>query len=203
MPLIRVATADDAAAISEIYAPAVLEQSTSFEEVAPDAKEFAVRIASILPRYPWLVCEENGVVVGYAYASAHRERAAYRWSVDVASYVRGSAHRRGIGSALYTSLFGILTQQRLRNAYAGITLPNPASEGMHRAFGFEFVGLYHHVGYKRGAWHDVAWFERPIIEAVIGPPEPIAFAEIRDQREVAVALACGQTLIKSPESETP
>ena len=185
---IRIATEADAAAIAGIYAPAVLEQPTSFEAVAPDAREFAARVANTLVRYPWLVCEQDGVVVGYAYACAHRERAAYRWSVDVSAYISRSAHRRGIGRALYTSLFRILELQGFRNAYAGITLPNPASEGLHRACGFALVGVYHHVGYKRGAWHDVAWFERPIADTLIDPPEPIPFPAIRASDAIAMAL---------------
>ncbi|MFN2637661.1 MAG: N-acetyltransferase family protein [Gemmatimonadaceae bacterium] len=194
--VIRVASEADATAISEIYAPAVLERSTSFEVVPPDPHEFAGRIANILRRYPWLVCEQDGTVIGYAYACAHRERAAYRWSVDVSAYISGTAHRRGIGTALYSSLFGILATQRFRNAYAGITLPNAASEGMHRSNGFELVGIYHHVGYKQGTWHDVAWFERSISERIIDPPEPIPFPDVRSTREVAVALKKGQGLIR-------
>ena len=195
MGTIRVATESDGAALSRIYAPAVLDHPTSFEIVPPDAAEFAARVAKILPRFPWLVCEVNGNVIGYAYSSAHHERAAYRWSVDVATYVDRAVHRRGIGRALYTSLFRILTLQRFRNAYAGITLPNAASEGMHRAFGFTLVGVYHHVGYKLGAWHDVAWFERPIANLVTEPPEPIPFSEIRDTTEVHTALKAGGALL--------
>jgi phosphinothricin acetyltransferase len=109
--------------------------------------------------------------------------------------VSTSAHRRGIGTALYISLFEILALQGLRNAYAGITLPNPGSEGLHRAFGFTLVGVYRHVGYKMGSWHDVAWFERPISDAVIDPSEPVTFQEIRDTHEVAAAFDKGQALL--------
>jgi phosphinothricin acetyltransferase len=115
--------------------------------------------------------------------------------VDTAVYVSSTAHRRRVGTALYTSLFEILRLQGLRNAYAGVTLPNPGSEGMHRAFGFALVGIYRHVGYKMGSWHDVAWFERPISEAVIDPSEPVTFPEVRDSPEVAAALGKGQALL--------
>jgi phosphinothricin acetyltransferase len=169
---------------------------TSFELEAPTAEEMSARMNRVLPNYPWLVCEYDGEVIGYSYASRHHERAAYRWSVDVAAYVSGKAHRRGVGTALYTSLFEILALLGLRNACAGITLPNAASEGMHHRAGFTLVGTYHRVGYKFGAWHDVAWFERPILPAVIDPSEPRPFAELRDSPQVARALAAGQKLVR-------
>ncbi len=195
-PVIRVATASDAQRIAEIYAPAVLEKVTSFEVVAPTADEMLSRMNKVLPNFPWLVCEHDGEVIGYSYASAHHERVAYRWSVDVAVYVSGEAHRRGVGTALYTALFEILRLQGFRNICAGITLPNPASEGMHGRAGFISVGVYHHVGYKFGAWHDVAWFERSILPAVKEPAEPTPFAELRNSAEVASALAKGQKLVR-------
>jgi L-amino acid N-acyltransferase YncA len=195
-PIIRVASIDDAAAVAEIYAPSVTDDVTSFELVPPDAREMASRIAKILQQHPWLVCESGGDVVGYAYACAHRERAAYRWSVDVSVYVSARVHRRGVGTALYAALFEILVLQRYRNAFAGITLPNAASEGMHSRHGFTLVGVYHHVGYKFGAWHDVAWFERPILPRIQDPPEPLPFPDVRDSKAVANALARGQSLLK-------
>ena len=191
-PLIRVATIDDAQRIAEIYAPAVVERVTSFELVAPSAEEMGSRLKRVLAHYPWLVCELDGKVIGYAYASTHNERAAYRWSVDVAVYVGGEVHRRGVGTALYASLFEVLALQKIRNVYAGITVPNAASEGMHSRAGFRLVGTYHHVGYKFGAWHNVAWFERALLPAVVNPPEPLSFSEIRDTAEVAAALGRGR-----------
>ena len=95
---------------------------------------------------------------GYAYASRHRDRAAYQWSIDVSVYVRADAHRRGIGRALYAALLRIVVAQGFYNAYAGITLPNPASVGLHESFGFRPVGMYRRVGHKLGAWHDVGWW---------------------------------------------
>ncbi|MEO8911217.1 MAG: N-acetyltransferase family protein, partial [Gemmatimonadaceae bacterium] len=195
-PLIRVANPEDAPRIAEIYAPAVLEHVTSFELVAPDANEMVARITRVLERYPWLACELDGRVIGYAYASMHSDRAAYRWSANVAVYVSGDVHRRGVGTALYASLFEILALQRLRNVYAGITMPNAASEWMHGRAGFKLVGMYHHVGYKFGAWHDVAWLERAILALVINPPEPLSFPEIRDTPPVAAAMAKGQALLR-------
>ena len=158
----------------------------------------SARIETIQKKYPWLVCELDGEVVGYAYANTHNERAAYRWSADVSAYVSAAAHRRGVGSALYASLFDILVLQGLRNVYAGITLPNPASEGMHRVLGFALVGVYHQVGYKFGAWHDVAWLERQIAERVVDPPEPIPFPDVMTLRKFPIALAVGEKLVKAP-----
>jgi L-amino acid N-acyltransferase YncA len=195
-PVIRIARAADSESIAEIYAPAVLERVTSFEITAPDAQEFAGRMQKVMTTYPWLVCESGGDVIGYAYASTHNERAAYRWSVDVAVYVNGRAHRRGVGTALYTSLFDVLAVQGIRNVYAGITLPNSASVGMHRRVGFAEVGVYHHVGYKFGAWHDVAWFERSILPAEKDPAEPKPFPAVRDLPDIATGLARGQALVR-------
>jgi L-amino acid N-acyltransferase YncA len=193
---LRIATESDGAAVARIYSPAVTERSTSFEIDPPDAVEMSRRIGKILPRFPWLVCEIDDEVVGYAYAGAHHERAAYRWSVDVATYIDARAHRCGIGLGLYTALFDILVLQGFRNACAGITLPNAGSEGLHRAFGFSLVGVYHRVGYKFGEWHDVGWFERELAPRRLDPPEPIPFAAVRDRVEIGSALRKGESLIR-------
>jgi phosphinothricin acetyltransferase len=159
---IRLATTDDAAAIATIYAPFVTDSVISFEVEAPDAAEMAARIDHKLPRFPWLVAEEGGAVIGYAYAGLHRERAAYAWSVEVSVYVADTARRRGVARRLYETLFGLLRRQGFRTAYAGITLPNPASVGFHEAMGFTPVGVYRNVGWKHGRWHDVGWWELPL-----------------------------------------
>jgi L-amino acid N-acyltransferase YncA len=195
-PIIRIAVPEDSPSIEDIYAPAVTHQVTSIETTAPSPAEMAARIAKVLTTCPWLVCDSGGEVIGSAYASPHHERAAYRWSVDVSAYVSARIHRRGVGTALYVSLCEILALQRYRNAYAGITLPNAASEGMHSRHGFTLVGVYHHVGYKFGAWHDVAWFERPLLPSIKDPPEPEPFDRIRNGATVAAALAKGQTLLR-------
>ena len=119
----------------------------------------ATRIEAKLPRYPWLVADDNDSVIGYAYAGAHRERAAYAWSAEVSVYVAETARRRGVARRLYQTLFDLLDRQGYRMAYAGITLPNPASVGFHEAMGFEPVGVYHNVGWKHGQWRDVGWWE--------------------------------------------
>lgn len=196
---IRVAEERDAQAITDIYAPAVTGRATSFELTPPDANEMMRRIVTVLAQHPWLVCESSETILGYVYATTHRERAAYRWSVDVAAYVSADAQRRGIARALYTALFEILALQGYRNAYAGITLPNPASVAMHEAMGFERVAVYHRVGYKMNKWHDVAWFERPLGEHVLEPREPIAFSTLATTQEVKTAIARSEALLRSAD----
>lgn len=168
---IRSATPDDAAAIAEIYAPFVTSTAISFETEPPDADAMRARIVSGITKYPWLVADD-GRVVGYAYASQHRSRAAYRWSVDVSVYVHASARRRGIASELYRALFASLKERGFMRAFAGIALPNEASVGLHEALGFTPVGVYHAVGYKLGAWRDVGWWELALQPLADPPPEP-------------------------------
>jgi len=177
---IRVATPDDAAAFAAIYAPIVTSTHTSFEERAPSAGEMRTRIEKTLAWTPWIAAIEGGVIVGYAYASRHRERPAYRWAVDVSVYLDERARGRGIGRALYERLLAILRQQGFRHAYAGIALPNDASVALHRAVGFEPVGVYRRVGWKAGKWYDVAWFGCDIgdVHGEEQPAEPIPFAAI-------------------------
>jgi L-amino acid N-acyltransferase YncA len=161
---IRPADETDAAALAEIYAPSVLERPTSFELRAPDAAEMAARLARVTAMWPWLVAEEGGEVLGYCYAGAFAEREAYRWSVTVSAYVRDGSHRRGIGRQLYAALFGLLRRQGVVSAFAGITLPNEASVGLHRAMGFTPVGTFPNAGFKLGQWWDVAWYALTLLQ---------------------------------------
>jgi len=174
---IRIATPADAAQVQAIYAPYV-ETPISFEQEPPGVEEMGRRIARLQDRYPWLVCEVEQAVVGYAYASPHRERAAYQWSVEVSVYVRVNQQRRGIGRTLYSSLFEILALQGYCNAYAGVTLPNPAGVGLHTSLGFQPVGVYSRVGYKCGAWHDVAWFSLDLDRRPDPPAPPRSVAAV-------------------------
>jgi len=157
---IRLAQPIDGAAVADIYRPAVVDRATSFELEPPDAIEMSRRITSCLERLPWLVATDGERVLGYAYASLHRSRPAYQWSVEVSAYVETTSQRRGMGRSLYETLFRVLVLQGYHNAYAGITLPNDASERLHRGVGFTLVGVFRGVGFKLGAWHDVAWLER-------------------------------------------
>jgi L-amino acid N-acyltransferase YncA len=169
MKRIRSIELSDARAVRDIYAPYVSDSAISFEIEPPDLSVIEQRIRSLQPQYPWLVFEVDDEVLGYAYASRHRERMAYQWCVDVSVYIHLSGHRCGIGRALYIALFEILRRQGYVNAYAGITLPNPSSTGFHERLGFERVGVYTRVGYKFGQWHDVVWLQLRLLD----PPEPI------------------------------
>ena len=189
-PTIRLATPDDARQVQEIYAP-YCATPISFEMDAPTIEEMRGRLAKVLGQYPWLLCEDGGEILGYVYATQHRERAAYRWSVDTTVYVRQRSQRRGIGRALYTSLLAVLPLQGYVNAYAGVTLPNPASVGLHEALGFQPVGVYRQVGFKCGAWHDVAWFQRPLQPWPEEPPAPKRLEEVRHTAEWVEALGRG------------
>ena len=191
MATIRLATTRDAAAIAAIYAPYCEGTVISFEEAAPGAEEMARRVAAIGATRPWIVLEDDGAVIGYAYASPHHERAAYRWSVSTAIYIGRDHHRRGAGRALYTTLFALLRALGYRQATAGITLPNPASVGLHAAFGFAPVGVYRHIGYKMGGWHDVAWYQAEIQQLLPEPHEPRAIGDVHGTAEWEDAVKCG------------
>ena len=173
----------DAEAIAAVYRPAVEETAASFEEVAPDAHEMAARVRATLSRTPWLVAiGDRGEVVGYAYASPHRERAGYRWSVDVSAYVRPDWRGRRVGRTLYDALLPMLRSQRFVNVYAGIALPNPASVALHESIGMRRIGVYERVGYKFNAWHDVAWYGIRITDPTAPPDEPIPLPELAGPR---------------------
>ncbi len=164
----------DAATCAAIYAPSVADNPISFEERAPDAAEMAARIRRIQATHPWLVAERGGEVVGYAYACPHRQRTAYRWSVDVSVYVAAGQVGQGIGRALYRELFQRLRAQRFRMAFAGITLPNAASVALHESLGFAQVGTMREVGWKLGGWRDVGWFQLELSPSgPEAPPEPL------------------------------
>lgn len=171
--LIRNADANrDAPSCAAIYGPFVTDTVISLEEQAPDERELGARINRVTRTHPWLVAEVDGGVVGFAYATEHRERAAYRWATDVTVYVSPAEHRRGIGRALYEALFSRLSDQGFHVACAGITLPNQASIGLHRALGFDEVGVYRRIGFKFGAWHDVAWLQKELRSPEFPPAEP-------------------------------
>lgn len=166
--------ARDAAACAAIYAPYVIDSPVSFEETAPDAAAFAARIARTAATHPWLVHEHEGAVVGFAYATPHRERAAYRWAAEASVYLDGAHRARGIGRALYEALFERLRAQNIRIVCAGISLPNDASVALHEALGFEPVGVYRGIGWKAGAWRDVGWWQLRLLPDGDGPPpEPL------------------------------
>jgi phosphinothricin acetyltransferase len=188
MATLRLARPADAEQLAAIYAPMVRETVISFESDPPGAAEMARRVEATLATHPWLVAERDGVILGYAYASHHRTRSAYRWAVDVTAYVHADARRQGVARRLYAALLALLALQGYYTAFAGITLPNAASVGLHEALGFEPLGIYRTVGFKFGAWHDVGWWQRTLREGDGIPEEPKVPAKLSDDPAFRAAL---------------
>src|SRR4051812_37881966 len=176
---IRQADALDAEAIADIYAPSVAASAISFEAQPPSADEMGQRITETTATYPWLVCERDGVVAGYAYATGHRSRAAYQWCVETSVYVHPDFRHAGIARGLYTSLFAILAAQGFVNAYAGITLPNARSVALHEKLGFLPLTVYRGIGFKAGEWHDVGWWHLIVSPHPASPHPPMPFDELQ------------------------
>lgn len=172
----RFATLDDTAALLSIYAQ-YIETSITFEYELPTETTFSERISHISQDYPYLVCEENGKIMGYAYAHRHMERAAYQWNVELSVYLDRSVTSKGLGKTFYSLLIEILKLQNIKTVYGCVTLPNIKSESLHKSLGFQVIGTYHNAGFKAGEWHDVIWFEKPIAEHDL-PPQP--FKSIQD-----------------------
>lgn len=168
--LIRDARSADTEALLAIYRPFVIDTSASFELEPPSAAEFERRIAAAQSQWAWLVAEQAGEVLGYAYGSSFRSRAAYRWSVETSAYVAAAHHGQGIGKALYARLLDLLAEKGYCMAYAGITLPNEASVRLHTSLGFRDVGVFRRAGRKFGGWHDVSWWQRVLRDEP--PSEP-------------------------------
>ena len=163
----------DAEACAAIYEPYVRDTAITFELDPPTVDEMAARIATAVRTHAWLVLEDDdGTVVGYAYGGLLKPRAAYRWSCEVSIYLELGRRRTGGGRALYEALFDRLTARGYRTAVAGMTLPNPASEGLHTALGFEPIGTYRKIGWKHNTWHDVHWTQRPLATTEDPPAEP-------------------------------
>ena len=169
---VRDATEADGAACAAIYRPYVTDSAISFETEPPTAQEMAERIARAVRAHAWLVLEDDGRVVAYAYGGPFRPRAAYRWSCEVSVYAEAGRRRTGAGRALYERLLRRLAERGYRTALAGMTLPNEASVELHRAMGFEPVGTYRKVGHKLGRWHDVAWVQLMLATGDEPPAEP-------------------------------
>lgn len=179
---IRDARPEDAAALLAIYRPYVEQTPVTFEVTCPSVTTFGQRIRGLSERFPWLVAEEERGVLGYAYASSHRERLAYQWTVEVSVYTAEHARRRGVGRALYKTLFALLKRQGFVNAYAGISVPNDESVDFHEALGFERFALYEQVGYKLGAWRDVGWWRLALNRPEPDPDEPEAAEDLRGSK---------------------
>jgi L-amino acid N-acyltransferase YncA len=177
--LIRLAVAEDAAALAAIYRPYVEDSRISFEDVAPDAAEMARRITGDpAGLHPWFVAEEDGHLLGYAASSPFRTRRAYRWTVETGIYLARDAHGRGIGQALLLALLELLERQGYVAAIGAIALPNPASVALHEKFGFTYAGIYRGVGHKFGEWMDVGLWQKELAPRTDAPAEPLPFGPI-------------------------
>lgn len=159
---LRIARAEDAARIQEIYAPYVKNTNITFEYEVPSVEEMAQRIKTTLKSYPYIVAVEDHRVVGYAYASLYRSRKAYEWDCELSIYIDQDKQVQGIGKRLYQALFNILKIMNVQNVYACITHPNERSEIFHKRFGFRLIGAFTKSGYKFGKWHDMIWMEKSI-----------------------------------------
>jgi len=175
---IKEATRDDAAGMLEIYAPFILNSGITQETEVPSVEDFQQRIISNLEERPWLVCEINNEIAGYAYAGKHRDRKGYQWCTEPSVYISEEYFGRGVAHALYTALFDILRLQGYVNAYAVITLPNARSIAFHKKFGFDYLTTYKKIGYKLGQWHDVGWMQYEINPHKKDPKDPVKLSGI-------------------------
>lgn len=175
---IRLATIDDAERILSIYAPYIKDTSFTFETEVPSLKDFQQRISDYLINWPWLVCEIDGAIAGYAYGAKHRERVAYQWCVETSIYIHNDFLKHKVGKALYETLIEILKRQGYRNVYAVINLPNERSVKFHESCGFNYFATYEKVGYKLGKWKNVGWWQLIINEYTMEPEPPIRLSEL-------------------------
>lgn len=168
---LRFATPADSPALLEIYAQSI-DTPVTFEYTLPSQTEFSARISDILTTYPYLVCQEQERILGYAYAHLQRERAAYQWNAELSIYLDRTAQSQGLGSTLYQALMALLEAQGVKTVYGAVTTPNPKSERLHLRLGFRRLGTYYNTGYKNGQWHNVTWFEKALAP-YLGEPAPI------------------------------
>lgn len=172
MTEVRLAHTRDAQQIRDIYSPSILTAAASFETEVPSVQEVERRIETCLQKFPWIVCVVDGSVAGYVYASKHRERSAYQWTCECSAYIGEKYKGKGMGEELYRVLFALLKMQGLRNVYAGITLPNPASVRLHEKHGFRHFATYENIGYKLNSWQTVGWWQLRINEYDRDPLPP-------------------------------
>lgn len=168
----RFATEKDAEAILKIYAPYIEKTAITFEYEVPSLSEFSERIAKIREKYPWIVYEEDGEILGYAYGGPEYTRAAYQWTVETSVYISENARGKGIGTALYEKILDILKKQNFCVCYVLINDDNEASVKLHEKFGFKQNGYRKNCGYKFEKWHSVVFFEKQLNEFSV-PPKPV------------------------------
>ena len=194
MAIIRLAEPTDAEGILAIYAPYIANTSFTFETEIPSLKDLAERISNYQSQWPWLVCEIDGKIAGYAYATRHRERVAYQWSVESSVYIHDDFQRAGIAGALYNALFAILKEQGFRNVYAVINLPNDRSVAFHERCGFTYFATYEKVGYKLGKWKNVGWWRLIINDFTDEPDAPVKFSELKSSKVPEILSATGKMI---------
>lgn len=170
--MIRIAHEADAAACHAIYAPVIEGSAITFETELPGVEAMRGRIAARMASHPWLVWEENGTVLAYAYAGRFRERAAYDWVAETSIYVHEDARRRGIARRLYGALLDAMRLQGINQAVGVITLPGDTSVAMHASMGFTPAGVWPSAGYKLGRWWDVGVWSL-FLSATENPPSPV------------------------------
>ena len=194
--IIRFATREDAPGILEIYAPFVIGSAVTFEEEVPSAEEIAARIEQIAAKLPYLVCDINGRIAGYAYAFEFRTRSAYRWIKELSVYVHPGFRRKNIAGALYYCLFELMKSQGITSVLACITLPNIESVMFHEKVGFRKAGEFMANGYKLGKWHNVGWWELDLNPERTDPcDQPLSIREV-PEKKVQEILRKGTEMIK-------
>lgn len=186
MMKIRLATVEDSLELLKIYAQ-YIDTAITFECTLPTNKEFTERVVEITKSYPYLVCEEDNKIIGYAYAHRQMEREAYQWNAELSIYIDKSFVSKGVGKKLYSILIEILKLQGVKTVYGGVTIPNEKSENLHKALGFKHLGTYHNTGYKNNKWHDVSWFEKQIAPYSLEPSPILSISNIsREEIETII-----------------
>ncbi len=202
MRTIRLARQADVDDLLAIYAP-YLSTTVTFEYVLPSREEFSRRIADVQARFPYLVLEEDGQPVGYAYAHPLGQRAAYQWSGELSIYLSPAAAGKGGGGPLYLALMELLRLQGMRTVYGVVTHPNPASEAFHAAMGFRLLGTQHNSGYKNGRWLDVALYEKPLSDYPDAPPVPVPLDQLPRETVEEVLAKYTQMLNETNRGRLP
>ena len=183
--IIRLATVNDSTELLKIYAQ-YIDTPITFECSIPTENEFEKRIANITEEYPYLVCEEEGKIFGYAYAHRHMEREAYQWNAELSIYIDSNFTSKGVGKILYLTLMELLKLQGIKTVYGCVTVPNEKSEKLHTTLGFKQIGTYHNTGYKCNKWHDVSWFEKAIAPYDENPKDFVPISKISEDKIRAI-----------------
>lgn len=186
--MIRFARREDGPALLRVYAQ-YIDTAVSFEYALPTEEEFLLRIENIQASYPYLVCEEEGRIVGYAYAHRYQTRDAYQWNAELSVYIDRAYTSRGLGRRLYQTILEMLKLQGVKTVYGIVTMPNEKSEKLHLSMGFARIGTYHKTGYKCGQWHDVALFEKSIGTYEADPHPFLPIRQVEEEKLAAILRA--------------